>query len=115
MLTDVGIDVTIKDLEVTVELPCAYGGDPVAKEIKIPQIQRLFLFKKPKEEEDLYDIYLLDMENISIDLTELLRQEIILHFPIIAVSSKGCETTEKYLSQSEEPEYKPFAKLKDLI
>lgn len=84
------ITVLIKTLELTVRRTCEKCLKEFDSVVQLKNLERQFMEKQPKDEADFADIMLIDMEHMSIDLSEMVRQEIILHFPFIAVCSKGC-------------------------
>lgn len=88
---DEGINVVITDLKVSVEIECDRCLQKYSKEIKIPFFEAKYLYRNPQKIEDPNGINLIDLKHQKIELTELIRQEIILHFPLIAVCSKGCK------------------------
>ena len=83
------------------------------QKIHVPGAERQFYLKKPKHVEDPNDLYLVETKHQTIDLNEALRQEFLLHFPIIPVCSKSC----KGMCPKEEkiPDNKPLAQLKKLL
>jgi uncharacterized protein len=85
------ISAIVTDAEIPVHLTCNRCLKSYVEIVKIPTAEREFLIKRPPKWEDINDVYLIDMKNLLIDLTEMLRQEIILHFPLIPVCSKSCK------------------------
>lgn len=80
------------DLTLKVEFTCIKCLQKFTQLIEIPHAQRQFYFTaKQADTLDPFDIYLVDQKNMEIDLTEMLRQEIILHFPVDQVCSSGCQ------------------------
>ena len=59
--------------------------------VEIPGAERQFISRKPSQVDDLSDVFLIDMKDLTIDLSEMVRQEIILHFPFIPVCSDSCK------------------------
>lgn len=121
-----GINATITDFETEVELTCEKCLAPFSEKIIVPSMERQFYFRTPFDIEDVNDIFLVDNKNLTIDLTEPLRQEIILHFPLIPVCSTGCKglcphcgknrNKEKCDCKDAVPEeHKPLSILKDLL
>ena len=45
----------------------------------------------PKILGDQEDVFLINKKDMTVDLSEVLRQEILLHFPLIPVCSKSCK------------------------
>lgn len=127
------ISVILTNIEITVEQTCNKCLQSYHFLIQIPSIEREFFMQVPKEIGDPFDIFLIDKKEMMIDLTEMLRQEIILHFPFIPVCSEHCKglcqlcgknlneknkhscSKESKNIQDNEGMHKPFANLKDLI
>jgi len=85
------ISVIISDACVTIGFICTRCLKEFTADVKVPGSEREFYAKNPPESEDPTDIFMIDMKDLSIDLNEMVRQEIILHFPFIAVCSTGCK------------------------
>jgi uncharacterized metal-binding protein YceD (DUF177 family) len=112
------ITAVIRDFELDIELQYADTGKKFIHPIKIAEMERQFLPEQPKNVEDLFDLYLINLKDQTIDLTEMLRQEIILHFPMVSVDSNGLnkKLSEKYMKSGDEPDsHQPFKDLKKLI
>ena len=116
MRIDDAINVHLSDIELDVERQCTKSLENFAEKIRIPSTERQF-FEEAPEVDDPNDIYTINMKHRTVDLTEMLRQEIILHFSPIPVSSSGSEIkwADKDAPSEEELENKPLAKLKDLL
>lgn len=124
-----GLNARTIDLKLTIEFTCIKCLKKFTKLIEIPHAERQFYFTaKQAKDLDPFDIYLVDQKNMEIDLTEMLRQEIILHFPVDQVCSSGCQGlcaacgANKNLKKckcddiAQEPlENKPLKALKDLL
>ncbi len=119
------ISVVATDLKLTVKFTCPRCLKVFKQEIIIPSCEREFHSEKRREDK-IYDIFYIDMKEQEIDLTEMLRQEIILHFPLIALCSERCrglcpvcgKDKNKGICKckTEDPgTYKPFKNLKKLI
>ncbi len=96
------------------------------KKVKVPSAERKFFFELPETPEDPNDIFLVDQKRQKIDITEPLRQEIILHFPSIPVCYTGCKgicpvcggdrnKKDCGCKVDETQENKPLSALKDLL
>lgn len=120
------ISVLLTDANIEVEMTCEKCLKKYKTKIIIPHSERQFYAKKPINEPDLGDIQQIDLQNMTIDLYEMIRQEIILHFPLISVCSKSCKGLcqkcgkDKNLEkckcrQDNSDEYKPFKDLKKII
>jgi uncharacterized metal-binding protein YceD (DUF177 family) len=126
-----GISVVLSNLET-----CSRCLDNFSEKLKIASAEAHFYEEAPQKEIDMLDAYLVQTRDMSIDLTDAIRQEIILHFPMIPVCSerckglcsncavnlnhqqhrKGCQGPEKVITEETETEtYLPFANLKDLM
>lgn len=116
MRIDEGVNVHLTNISIDVERICSKSLDPYVEEIRISSAERQY-YETPRDEGDPNDIYTIDMKNRQINLTEMLRQEIILHFSPIPVSSGGSEIkwSDKDAPEDGDLGYKPFAKLKDLL
>ncbi len=86
-----GFLVHVHDLESTIPAKCEKCLKSLTVPLKIRSFDRQFLMEKPSEVEDIYDIFLVNSKEMAIDISELLRQEIILHFPPKIVCSSGCK------------------------
>lgn len=106
------IEAALQDMNVDVEVPCDKCLNPYAQKVQIAEVERtFFLSENDKEHED--DMFI-DTKKLQLDANDLVRQEIILHFPIVLVCSVGCEGLPGYEIEEEEVEEKPLAALKDL-
>jgi len=85
------ISAIISNAEVDVSFACNRCLKQFVETIRIPGSERQFLAGKPDKVDDLSDVFLIDMKDLTIDLNEMLRQEIILHFPFIPVCSDSCK------------------------
>lgn len=105
MKTDTGIAVILENFTCEGETSCSRCLKKIPDPIRIEKIERTFLFKKPEKDEDRCDVYLTDMKQMEIDLLELFRQEILLHydpFPVCSTSCKGiCPTCGKNKNKAE--------------
>jgi len=125
-----GFNAKVSDLKVEAEFACDKCLKKIDQEVTIDAVERQYLMTPPEESEqkiDVNDIYLVNKKDQSIDLGEFLRQEIILHFPLIPVCSKSCKglcpvcgkDRNKKACHCEiveyKEEYKPLAALKDLL
>lgn len=116
MKLDNGFNVKFINLSVDVMLQCVRSLKPFIETIKVPMAERQFLMERPSDVPDPFDLYLVDKKRLEIDISEMLRQEIILHFPPIPVCYDGSSGgVGDYDHEEETPEHKPLAGLKDLI
>ena len=86
-----GFNVQIKGIEIEVELKCGKCVENYAQKIEIKSAEWLYLNEPSKQMELKKDISYVDMKNWTLDITEFLRQEIILHFPLVPVCSTRCK------------------------
>lgn len=115
MRLEEGINVRLLDVELDIELDCVRTLKPFTYHVLIENTDRIFYFDVPKELHDPNDLFLIDKKRLKIDITEFLRQEIILHFPAIPVDYQGSTALLDKYSKEEELENKPLAGLKDLL
>ncbi len=120
------LSVILTEGSIDLNFVCPLCLEPFVQNISIESAEREFLYEAPKKFEDEGDLYLIDRKMMAVDLSEMIRQEIILHFPLIPVCSKSCKGLCMYCGQDlnekkcgckdEVPDtYKPFAHLKDLV
>lgn len=122
-----GIAAVVLDFKTKVELICNKCLRKFRYIVEIPQAERQFLLKI-LEEKDPNENFLIDKNKLEVDLKEMIRQEIILHFPIIPLCSKSCkglcakcgtDLNKKKCCCVEEvgssEKYRPFKDLKKLI
>jgi len=80
-------NIQIHDMEIDVELECDKCLEPHIQKIEIPHAEIEFLIKPSQDIESNEDIFFVNTKNWTVDLNEFIRQEIILHFPLISVCS----------------------------
>jgi uncharacterized protein len=126
MKTDEGFNVKLIGVEAEAVFNCERCLEKMNVKVHLDSAERIFLLEKPKEIEDPHDIYLVDTKHLRIDIKEMLRQELILHFPANPVCSTSCQGICAYCgkdknkeeckcSPEESEEYKPLSILKDLF
>lgn len=129
MKMDDGINVIVSSFESTIPLNCERCLEVFDLQVGFDHAEREFYFKEAPDSDDRNDIFLVDTKNMKIDLTDMIRQEIILHFPLNLVCSSGCKglcpvcgrdrnkekCDCKVKNDFQEKENKPLAKLKDLL
>lgn len=128
MKLDDSLNARVEDFTIKLGFLCDKCLKKITTEIHIKHTERRFFLEKPEVIEDENDLFLVDKKHLIIDLSEMLKQEIILHFPIISVCSKSCKglcpVCGKDLNKSgckceildsSMAEQKPLAKLKDLL
>jgi uncharacterized protein len=119
-----GFNVKVEDFKTKVEEKCEKCLKSYKQDIEAPFAERFFYIDLPENPQDPNDTFLIDKKNFKINISEMLRQEIILHFPAKSVccnhckglcpvcgadlNKKSCECeTEK------DPQEKPLSKLKE--
>lgn len=106
-----GVNARLTDVEMLVEGRCDKCLKKINNKVLIDEMERQFFLRSTKRSEvpnkqevfaqaktqrpsyieDPNDTFFIDEKTFTIDLTEPLRQEIILHFPLIQVCSKSCK------------------------
>ncbi|MCX6733560.1 MAG: DUF177 domain-containing protein [Candidatus Peregrinibacteria bacterium] len=90
MKTENGISVQLEDFTYTVNMTCCRCLKVFGQEVVIPLAQREFLFLRPKDIADVEDVYTTDLKRMEVDLRNMFRQEILLHFDAFPVCSPSC-------------------------
>lgn len=99
MKTEKSILVILENFETQLNTECSRCLKRIKVPIHIKSTERNFYFQKPAgakteitlELEDERDLYLSNLKQMELDLSELFRQEILLHFPAFAVCSAVCK------------------------
>jgi uncharacterized metal-binding protein YceD (DUF177 family) len=131
-----GITAVLKNLSSDVNLTCARCLNRFTFPLNIEAAEAHFYENPPQRDYDPLEVYFIRTQNMSIDLTDALRQEIILHFPLIAVCSESCkglcpsctvnlnqhghkkgctEPDSVPVEDTPEDTHRPFSQLKDLM
>lgn len=115
---------------IEVNTACSLCLKEFVQGVKIRKAERQFLKSPPSKFDensiDQADIFLIDLKGMSIDLSEMIRQEIILHFASFPVCSDSCKGLCQYCGQNKneksckcKPEdlntQSPFKDLKKLL
>jgi uncharacterized metal-binding protein YceD (DUF177 family) len=121
------------DVETDVIFDCTHCLEKFTAPMFIESMEREYVYDRTETDFDPYEHFLIDKKDLTIDIHEMIRQEIILHFPLIPVCSEGCKglciECGKNLNKEEnhpascgvkmdedEPNtHKPFANLKNLL
>ena len=90
MNIDREFNVQLRDMELEVEQTCSKCTKNYTQTVQIPFAEKQYLLDQ-KEQENRPETGLVDLKYHSIDINEFLRQEIILHFPLIPVCSTHCQ------------------------
>lgn len=120
------ISAVLQDVHAMVELECERCLKKFSHEITIESAERIFFWEKPDDDPDFSDAFLINRRDLTIDLYDMVRQEIILHFPLISVCSKSCKglcphcganrNKKSCQCKDEDPgRQKPFKNLKKLM
>ena len=91
MRLEEGFNIVATEIKGECEADCEKCLSTFNQPINLESAERIFYFEDPGDIIDINDIFLVDTKNQKIDLTEMIRQEIILHFPPIQVCSTGCK------------------------
>jgi uncharacterized metal-binding protein YceD (DUF177 family) len=129
-----GLSVIASDVQSEYQATCNKCLKQFTAPLSIESTERMFLAEMPDRDFDPLEIFLIDLKDLTIDLSEMFRQEIILHFPLFPVCSEHCQglcpgckinlnDTKKHapdctgvkVEDSSGPENRPFANLKDLL
>ncbi|MGL5831185.1 MAG: YceD family protein [Candidatus Altimarinota bacterium] len=129
-----GLSVIASDVQSEYQATCNKCLKQFTAPLSIESTERMFLAEMPDRDFDPLEIFLIDLKDLTIDLGEMFRQEIILHFPLFPVCSEHCQglcpgckinlnDTKKHapdctgvkVEESSGPENRPFANLKDLL
>lgn len=85
------ISALIQNATIATHFVCQLCLEDFIQDIEIPNAEGEFFYDKTPVAESEADLYFIDKNKMTIDLGELVRQEIILHFPLIPVCSKSCK------------------------
>jgi len=91
MRLDDGINVKAEDVKMKAVFNCGKCLEDYVYEIFVKSAEREFYINRPSKVEDPCDLFLIDKKKFTVDIEEMLRQEIILHFPSNLVCSTRCE------------------------
>lgn len=90
MKTEEAISVQLENFTYKVNTTCCRCLETFEQEIMIPHASRDFLFLRPKDIADVEDVYTADLKRMEVDLHNMFRQEILLHFDAFPVCSPLC-------------------------
>jgi len=126
-----GIAVLFSNVELKVEHNCDKCISKVTQDLHIDKFESIFYTQKPSSIDDPFDMHMIDLKNKEIDLSEPLRQEIILSAPILLLCKEKCKglcsscgqnmnistcNCKKNLDNTYDKEQnKPFSNLKELL
>jgi len=130
-----GVSAIFTDFSTSTQLSCAKCLEKFTLPIEVDSFERHFLGSVLPKDADPLEVFLISLKDMTIDLTEAFRQEIILHFPLIPVCSERCQGLcpsctvnlnhqehqstchyqEELEEQAKQQDHKPLAQLKDLF
>jgi len=131
-----GLSVILENVTTETELQCFRCLDKFKLPLHVDSTERQFFEEIPERDYDPFEVFLINKDQMAVDLTEMLRQEIILHFPMIPVCSErckglcpscrinlnststhlpGCSGNLQELADAKPDIHRPFANLKDLF
>lgn len=86
------INVQVRNLRARPQCLCSRCLKPFIIEIIIPAAEREFIIDLPKHAlEEGEDVYYINKNTAKIELDGMFREEILLHFPEVAVCSESCK------------------------
>jgi uncharacterized protein len=85
------ITVQLENFTYQIETTCRRCLKAFPQSVTIPLASRDFLFVKPKDDTDIEDLFLADIRHMEVDLHNMFRQEILLHFDAFPVCSSQCK------------------------
>jgi len=124
------ISALLNKAQVEIQFTCNRCLKKFSQLVEIPEAEREFFYDDPDfASDDLSDLFYINKKPMTIDLNEMVRQEIILHFPLIPVCSKSCKGLCPVcgkdrnqvkcrcgaLKEEDSETYRPFKDLKKLI
>ncbi len=126
MKVEDGLNVVILEMKTKEDVKCEYCLKEFKQDIEFEDGERRFLTKAPENELDPFESFSIDVKAKKIDLSDMIRQEIILHFPAISVCSTHCKGICPHCGKDRNVEKcnckevkvekpKPLSALKDLI
>jgi uncharacterized metal-binding protein YceD (DUF177 family) len=86
------ISVQIFDLHILLKTFCVRCLKPIRLELNVPSAEREYILDLPADQmEEFEEVYYVDKKTNKIDITDMVREEILLHFPPVQVCSPGCK------------------------
>ncbi|MBI2463721.1 DUF177 domain-containing protein [Candidatus Peregrinibacteria bacterium] len=86
-----GINAEVEKLQVSLQFPCSRCITPYVLSLDIKPFEACFYINAPQEILDEAGIFFIDKKRLTVDLSDMLRQEILLHFPLVPLCSKSCK------------------------
>lgn len=85
------VSVLVSNLKIVVDAQCQRCLSSYKQSIHIENVERQFFAEQPDRPQDFDALFYIDLQHMSIDLSEMFRQEIILHFPMIPLCLESCK------------------------
>lgn len=86
------INVQIKNLKTAAECICSRCLKKISHDITIPFAEREFIIDLPERDlQEGEDAFFVSKDRNELDLTDMIREELLLHFPAIALCSESCK------------------------
>lgn len=85
------ISALVRNAHIKIKTNCEKCLSRYTVEIKIENAEREFLSNKIDTKDDPNENFQINFTDMTIDLYEMIRQEIILHFSLTSVCSKSCK------------------------
>ena len=86
-----GFNVQLHDMSIDVELICNSCLEPFIRTIKIPYVERQFMMEGERKHAVIDDTFRVNVKDLKIDVSEMLRQEILIHIPSYPVCRDNCK------------------------
>lgn len=85
-------NVQIKDLRAAAEGTCSRCLAKFSYQLNIPLVEREFIIDLPARDIGVgEDVFYVDKQTNEIDISQMVREELLLHFPAIPVCSESCK------------------------
>lgn len=130
MRIDGGFNVQLMDIFAKVNFKCEKCVNGYQQEVQIKSSDWHFNIEPIKKAFDAQDNFQIDKKHLTLDISDALRQEIILHFPQNLVCSDSCKglcfscgkdlnkekcSCKKSKKQETTTDFKPLSQLKELF
>lgn len=90
-LPEHSIGVELYDVEISALVSCSLCLKKYSKDIFIDYFEGEFYLSPPQGKEIAEQYFKINKKKLEIDLAEIIRQMLLLHFPAFPVCSKGCK------------------------
>ena len=112
-LPEHSVGVEFYDVEISTLVSCSFCLKKYDKDISIDYFEGEFYLSPPQGREVAEQYFRIDKKRLEIDLSEIIRQMLLLHFPAFPVCSKGCKGLYHHCEkQQEQKTENPFSVLK---